>query len=75
MTSSDQRVLAGTWFYDGRVECGVEICGGACDRVPATMKIAAPDGTGPHSRAPLARGAIVDPRVPQVSGKALCSLT
>ena len=25
MTSSDQRVLAGTWFYDGRVEYGVEI--------------------------------------------------
>ena len=25
MTSSDQRVLAGMWFYDGRVECGVEI--------------------------------------------------
>jgi len=31
----------------------------------------APDGTGPLSRAPLARGAIVDARVPQVSGKAL----
>ena len=25
MSSSDQRVLAETWFYDGRVECGVEI--------------------------------------------------
>jgi hypothetical protein len=28
-------------------------------------------GTGPRSRAPLARGAIVDARVPQVSGDGL----
>jgi len=31
---------------------------------------AASDGTGPRSRAPLACGAIVDARVPQVSGNA-----
>lgn len=25
MTDSDQRVLVGTWLYDGRVECRVEV--------------------------------------------------
>jgi len=33
--------------------------------------ITAPDGTGPRSCAPLARGGIVDARVPQVSGSTL----
>jgi len=36
-------------------------------------RTAAPDGTGPRSRAPLALGAIVASRVPQVSGRTLGS--
>ena len=39
----------------------------AARRLTAT----APDGTGSRWRATLGRGAIVDARVPQVSGKAL----
>jgi hypothetical protein len=39
----------------------------ACDAQP--NKPLHLDGTGPRSRAPLARGAIVDARVPQVSGR------
>jgi len=35
----------------------------------AAQQAAAPDGTGARSRVPLALGAIVDARVPQVSGR------
>jgi hypothetical protein len=36
-----------------------------------SIQSAAPDGTRARSRVPLALGAIVDSRLPQVSGKAL----